>query len=141
MLDTRRMLLSGALTAASLAAMGGAVAGASGGSAKIAAHPHRVMVGATTSLKGKGFPADTMVRLQECGAIFWLAPANPCLEDPVSVMTDSKGKFQTAFQVGLCPEGEATKKPTQRVCYVGEFVAGEDTGSLVGAARLVVTYP
>ena len=139
--DTRRILLSAALTATSLAVLGGGVAQASNGSAKITARPHNAMVDTTASLKGKGFPANTMLHLRECGTTFWLAPVNPCLEGDVSVMTDRKGKFQTSFQVGLCPEGASTRKPTQRVCYVGEILTGEDTGSLVGAARLVVTYP
>lgn len=108
---------------------------------KIAAHPHRVMVGTDTTLKGRGFAAHTEIQLRECGSTFWLAPAEPCTAEAVTVTTDAKGRFQTSFQVGLCPEGEATKKPTQRVCYVGEFVPEEDSGSLVGAARLIVTYP
>ncbi len=141
MLDSRRILLAAALTAMSLAVMGGAVAQASSGTLKITAHPHKVMVGTTTGLKGKGFPANTTLELRECGATFWMAPADPCLGEGVSVTTNGKGKFQTSFPVGLCPEGEATNKPTQRICYVGELVAGEDTASLAAAARLVVTYP
>jgi hypothetical protein len=31
--------------------------------------------------------------------------------------------------------------PTERTCYIGELVTGEDTGSLVGAAKITVTYP
>ena len=52
-----------------------------------------------------------------------------------------KGRFETTFDVGLCPEGEPHGKLTQRVCYVGELRLGEDTGELVGAAKLIVTYP
>jgi hypothetical protein len=142
MLGSKQLLASAALVALVLTAGLSGSAQASATSPKINARPHSVMVNATTSLKGKGFPANTTIQLRECGRTFWLAPAYPCLEDNgVSVTTDAKGRFQTSFQVGLCPEGEATKKPTQRVCYVGELVTGEDTGSLVGPARLVVTYP
>jgi hypothetical protein len=109
---------------------------------KIRAKPHRLMINTDTTLKGKGFPANTTIQLRECGRTSWLAPENPCVEgDETSVVTDAKGRFQTSFHVGLCPEGEPTKRPTQRVCYVGELVTGEDTGSLVGAARLIVSYP
>ena len=108
---------------------------------KVAARPRKAMVGAAAAVKGKGFPADTDVQLRECGRTFWLAPADPCTEEVVTVRTDAKGRFQTTFEVGLCPEGEATKKPTQRVCHLGVLADGEDTGSLLGAARLIVTYP
>jgi hypothetical protein len=142
MLDAKKVFLPAALAASALAVAPGGTAQASAGSPKIKARPHSVMVNATTSLKGKGFPANTTIQLRECGRTFWLSPAYPCLEDNgVSATTDAKGRFQTSFQVGLCPEGEATRRPTQRVCYVGELVTGEDTGSLVGAARIVVTYP
>jgi hypothetical protein len=110
-------------------------------SPKITARPHRLMVDTETTLKGRGFPANSTIDLRECGRTFWLDPEDPCLEGGKSVTTDAKGKFTTPFSVGLCPEGEPTKKPTQRVCWVGELVNGEDTGQLVGAARLIVSYP
>jgi hypothetical protein len=142
MLGSKKVLLSTVLAAAALTAALGGSAQASAKNPKLHARPHSVMVNTTTNLKGSGFPANTTIQLRECGHTFWLAPSYPCLEDNgVSVTTDAKGRFQTAFEVGLCPEGEATKKPTQRVCYVGELVTEEDTGSLVGAARLIVTYP
>lgn len=108
---------------------------------KVTAHPHQVMVDTATSVAGRGFPADTQIELRECGRTFWMAPADPCLESGVTVTTDAKGRFRTTFRVGLCPEGDATKKPTQRVCWLGAISNGEDTGSLIGAARLIVTYP
>jgi hypothetical protein len=142
MLGSKKVLVSIVLAAAALTAALGGSALASATSPKIHARPHSVMVNTTTNLKGSGFPANTTIQLRECGNTFWLAPSYPCLEDNgVSVTTDAKGRFQTAFKVELCPEGEATKKPTRRVCYVGELVTEEDSGSLVGAARLIVTYP
>jgi hypothetical protein len=129
-----------AATVGVIAPLASAQASATGPTIK--ARPHKVMVSATTTLKGKGFPANSTIQLRECGKTFWLAPAEPCLtENATTVSTDAKGRFQTSFTVGLCPEGEPTKKPTQRVCYVGELITGEDTGSLLGAARLIVTYP
>ncbi len=108
----------------------------------IKASPRSVMVNTSTTLTGRGFPADSTIRLAECGRTFWMAPANPCLEgNAKSVHTDAKGRFQTSFEVGLCPEGEPTKQPTQRVCWIGELMTGEDTASLSGAAKLLVSYP
>jgi hypothetical protein len=142
MLSSRKVLLSAVLAGSALAVTLSGSAQAVAKSPKINARPHSVMVNATTALKGGGFPSHTIIQLRECGRTFWMAPSYPCLEENgVSVMTDAKGRFQTGFKVGLCPEGEATTKPTQRVCYIGELVTGEDTGSLLGAARIVVTYP
>ena len=135
----KMLIASGLATAVSLVP---ATALASAAPApKVAARPHKVMVGQETTLKGKGFPANTEVTLRECGRTFWLVPADPCTEEAKTVTTDAKGRFLTSFTVGLCPEGEPTSKPTQRVCYIGELVSGEDTGSLLGAGRLIVTYP
>jgi hypothetical protein len=140
-LHAKKVLLAAVLSTSLFAATSAELAQASAVSPKIKARPHSVMVTLPTTLKGKGFPANTLLQLRECGRTFWLAPADPCLENGISVMTDAKGKFQASFEVGLCPEGEPTKKPTQRVCYIGELMTGEDTGSLVGAARIVVTFP
>jgi hypothetical protein len=119
-----------------------ATAQAATSSPKIKANPRSVMVNTETTLTGKGFPANTTITLEECGRTFWLAPEDPCLdEDAKTVKTNAKGNFQTPFRVGVCPEGKRTKKPTQEVCYVGELVTGEDTGSLVGPAKLIVTWP
>lgn len=144
MFDSTALRRSLAAIIALVAALAAAAPAPAMGAAapKIMAKPHKLMVNTTTTLKGRGFPANTTIQLRECGRTFWLAPDYPCLEsNATSVLTDAKGRFQTTFQVGLCPEGEATKRPTQRVCYVGELVAGEDTGELVGAARLLVSYP
>jgi hypothetical protein len=99
------------------------------------------MVNATTTLKGAGFPANSVVELAECGRTFWLAPSYPCLEHEQAVTTDRHGRFRATFTAGLCPEGEPGKMPTERTCYIGELVSGEDTGSLVGAAKITVSYP
>ena len=112
------------------------------GSAKIKANPHNLMVNTTTVLKGKRFPANTTIQILECGKTSWFAPSMPCLEDNATeVTTDAKGRFETTFKAGVCPEGERVKQRTEVVCYVGEVVFGEDIGSLVGAERLKVSYP
>jgi hypothetical protein len=137
--------LERALVLPAMATLALAIPPATAGAAaapKVKAKPHNVMVGAETTLTGRHFPAEATITLGECGRTFWMAPSDPCLpEHDVTVKTDSKGRFQTPFTVGLCPEGEATKRPTQRICFVGELVTGEDTGELVGAAKLVVTFP
>jgi hypothetical protein len=138
--STRHGLLLGAVLATLLAAAPAYAMGE--GSPKVKAMPHKLMVNTTTMLKGKHFPANTAIQLLECGKIFWMAPSFPCLsENEKEVTTDAKGRFETSFEVGLCPEGEPTMKPTQRICWVGEAVFGEDTGNLVGAAKLKVSYP
>ena len=108
----------------------------------VMARPHNTGVGMQIALKGRRFPANAEVQIAECGKTFWLSPSDPCLaENAKTVTTDMKGRFETTFDVGLCPEGEPHGKLTQRVCYVGELRFGEDTGELVGAAKLIVTYP
>lgn len=129
-------VVAAALTAAAPAYAAGE------GSPKVKAKPHRVMVNTTITLKGKHFAPNTTIQLLECGKTFWLAPSSPCLEDNAKeVTTDAKGRFETTFKAGVCPEAEHTKHPTEVVCYVGEAVFGEDTGELVGAATLKVSYP
>jgi hypothetical protein len=125
---------------AALAAAGPAYA--MGGSPKIKATPKRAMVNTTVTLTGRHFPANKTIQLLECGKTFWLDPSTPCLEENAKeVTTDAKGRFETTFKAGVCPEGERTRHPTEVVCYVGEVVFGEDTGELVGAAKLLVSYP
>ncbi len=143
MLERRKTLAyaAGAL-AASLAIAPLAVAQASSGSEKITANPKSVMINTDTTLKGKGFPAHTMIQLEECGATFWLAPKDPCdTENTQTVETNAKGRFTTSFKMQLCPEGAPGKKPTSEICYVGVPSFGEDTGMLEPAAKVTVTFP
>lgn len=143
MFASRKAIGCAALAAAALvtAAVAQAPAQAEATQPKISARPSTLMVNATTTLKGSGFPANTVIQLRECGRTFWLAPAYPCTANEASVTTDRSGRFRTTFKVGLCPEGEPGKMPSERICYVGELLTGEDTGSLVGAAMITVTYP
>lgn len=138
MLDLRKPAAALAVAAVALSP---AAASASRGP-HIKVKPNRVMVNTSTTLRGTGFPPNTTIQLAECGRTSWLAPSYPCLEDnSVSVSTDAKGRFETTFKAGVCPEGERTKNPTEVLCYVGEPKWVEDTGSLVGAAKLLVSYP
>ena len=137
---SRGTLLSCAVGAALVAAAPAYAMGEGG--PKIKATPHKLMINTETTLRGKHFPANTTIRLLECGKRSWLAPSNPCLEgNAKEVTTDARGRFETSFTAGLCPEGEQVKMRTERLCYVGEVLFGEDTGELVGAAKLKVSYP
>ncbi|HXB16329.1 MAG TPA: hypothetical protein VNV44_11375 [Solirubrobacteraceae bacterium] len=137
----RNLLVLLAASAAGLLAIAPASAQAMA-SGKVMANPRDVMVNTTTTLKGKGFPANTTIKLRECGKKSWLDPAYPCLEENgKSVVTNAKGRFETTFEVRYCPEAERAKRPTTVVCYIGSLETGEDTGELAGAARLLVSYP
>jgi hypothetical protein len=108
----------------------------------ITATPSSVMVNGKTKLVGRHFAPNTVLALRECGRTFWLAPAYPCnTANAVSVKTNARGAFALAFKVELCPEGAKGEHPTERICYIGALETGEDTGTLVGAARISVTYP
>lgn len=108
----------------------------------IKARPDNLMVGTSTTLKGRGFPANSTVQLRECGRTFWLDPQDPCnTANGLSVQTDAKGRFKVRIRAELCPEGEAGAIVTERACYVGEPEVGEDTEALVGAVKITVTYP
>ncbi|MGO9320263.1 MAG: hypothetical protein ACLQBY_05620 [Solirubrobacteraceae bacterium] len=141
MFDSRNLVVCAALAASAVAAAPVLPAQAQAKQPKITARPRTVMVDATTTLRGSGFPANTVIELRECGRTFWLAPHYPCIANEEAVATDGRGRFRATFQAGLCPEGEPGKMPTERTCYIGELVTGEDTGSLVGAAKITVTYP
>jgi hypothetical protein len=141
MFDSRKIAACAALAALTAVAAPALPAYAQAKRPKITARPHSLMVNRDATLKGSGFPASTAIQLRECGRTFWLAPSSPCTANEQTVTTDRRGRFRTTFQVGLCPEGEAGKMPTERTCYIGELVTGEDAGSLVGAAKITVTYP
>jgi hypothetical protein len=143
MFGSRRSRGTFVLCAAAAALTVGAPAYAAGeGSPTVKAKPHKAMVNTTVTLRGRHFAPDTKVRILECGKTFWLAPSNPCLEENATeVTTDAKGRFETPFKAGVCPESERIKMRTEVKCYVGVVKFGEDTGELVGAGKLDVSYP
>jgi hypothetical protein len=146
MTEYRRSLLRAAATlGVAGAALGfGAVAGYAGSAPHIAVHPRSVMVTKTVVLTGRGFPANTLLRLQECGARSWIVPQEPCdTTNEITVMTGPRGRFTTDFEAQLCPRLIPPKPPvTEETCFLGEpELTGEDTAGLLGAAKMIVTYP
>jgi hypothetical protein len=110
----------------------------------IVARPDSVMVNGTTMLTGTGFPADSLVHLQECGSAMWIVPEDPCdTTNEITVMSGPSGRFSTPFKVQLCPRKLPPKPPvTREKCYIGEpQPSGIDTIRLLGAAKIIVTYP
>ncbi len=108
----------------------------------ITAKPHNVMVDHTVSLVGVGFPVRSKLTLEECSETIWPVPQNPCLTDnSIRVRTDSTGGFKATMKAEICP---AVSPPTgtERTCYIGEpLPSGVDTITLVGAARITVSWP
>ncbi len=145
MLDSSKLFrLAFACAACAVAVV--AVPAAQGASGpKIKAMPKNVMVNSSTTLTGKGFPADTIIVLRECASTIWIVPQDPCLtSNEEEVKTNAAGRFTTSFTVGLCPQSAPPpKKPvTERKCFIGEPKPfGEDQVELVGAAKVIVTYP
>ena len=112
---------------------------------RIVAKPNNVMVNTKIDLVGTGFPARTRLSIKECGSTGWVVVAqHPCdTDNTISVLTDAHGRFARKFHVELCPRTKTTTGPvTQETCYIGNpQPRGVDTMSLVGAARITVTYP
>ncbi len=108
----------------------------------ILAKPNNVMVNSKVALTGTGFPANTKLTVQECRATKWVVPQHPCdTNNTISVHTDGHGRFTSRFKVELCG-GKRGPGPTSQTCYIGNpRPRGVDTVALVGAARVVVTYP
>ena len=100
------------------------------------------MVNNPVNLKGTGFPPSATFTLWECSSKDWVVPASPCLtSNRVHVHTNAQGAFRATMTAQICP---AVTPPveTRRTCYVGEPVpSGIDTVTLVGAARIVVSWP
>jgi Neocarzinostatin family len=144
MLDSRSVSVHVVLAlAVILAAVPVSAASAAAKQPSLRVHPRSAMVNTDVMVKGSGFAANADVTLAECGATFWIAPAEPCnTENEMTVQTNAKGRFSTSFEVQLCPEpGAPASDPTKRVCYIGVPAFGEDTGMLEPAAKVKVTYP
>jgi hypothetical protein len=139
----RRLFGVGAcVLAASLAASSGLIAQAASATPRITVRPANVMVGSPTTVTGSGFPARAQVPLRECGVRFWIDPEEPCnTANAITVETNGFGHFKTTFHVELCPDAAIGKVVTERTCYIGRVLFGEDTGELQPAARIIVTYP
>jgi hypothetical protein len=112
---------------------------------RIVAKPNNVMVNTKVTLTGAGFAARTKLAIEECSTRGWVVVAqHPCVSDnKISVVTDAHGRFTHKFKVELCPRSTTGSGPaTEETCYIGSpHPQGVDTISLVGAARVTVTYP
>ena len=118
-------------------------AGASSPTApQIVVKPNNAMINTKVALTGTGFPAGTKLTIKECSAKSWIVPQKRCVaNNSVSVRTDRRGRFTSRLEVELCG-GKRGSEPTSQICYIGEpQPRGVDTITLVGAARVVVTYP
>jgi len=112
---------------------------------RIIVKPNNVMVNTVVDLTGSGFGAKAKLSIQECSSRGWVVVAqHPCVSDNrISVVTDAHGRFARKFRVRLCPRTAANSGPvTKETCYIGSpHPEGIDTISLIGAARVTVTYP
>ena len=128
---------------------GGVMAGAAGAVSPtpphIVATPNNVMVNTTVRLVGTGFPAHATLVIEECGSTTWVVGTQaPCdTSNTISVATNRRGRFTSPFKVELCPRPNPPTPPvTRETCYVGNpQPRGIDTITLVGAAKITVTYP
>ena len=109
----------------------------------ITARPDNVMVNQHTNLVGRGFPRFATLRLAECSKTNWVVPTNPCDKgNSIVVTTDGRGSFVTGFKVEACAGARVSAPGLAVLCYIGvPKPSGIDTERLVGAARIVVTYP
>jgi hypothetical protein len=109
---------------------------------RIVAKPNNLMINTKTLLTGSGFPARTRLTIEECSMTNWVVTANPCdTTNKISVLTDAHGRFTRQFKVELCG-GKRGPEPTSQICYVGDpHPEGIDTIALLGAARVIVSYP
>ena len=97
-----------------------------------------------TNLIGRGFPRFATLRLAECSKTNWVVPAKPCDKDKIRSSSGPMGgaRSLTGFKVEACGGARASTKGLAQVCYIGvPKPSGVDTVRLVGAARIVVTFP
>jgi hypothetical protein len=135
-------LPAASLATASLAlTLAGGSAGASTTSPRIVLKPSSQMVNQKVGVEGFGFPAHQTLKIEECAKTVWIVPQKaPCVPgNGVTVITDTHGVFKAAMTAKLCG---GKRVFTSETCYVGwPQPRGVDTVQLIGAAKLVVTYP
>ena len=140
-----RIVLVLTLAVLAAGAMPGRAGAVSATPPHIVAKPNNVMVNTKITLTGTGFPARTKLAIKECSSTGWVVVAQrPCdTANAISVVTDRHGRFVHAFKVQLCPRLKIGPGPvTRETCYIGNpQPRGVDTITLVGAARVIVTYP
>jgi len=140
-----RIVLVSTLAVLGAGAVPGRVGAVAATPPHIVAKPNNVMVNTTISLTGTGFPARTRLAIKECSNTNWVVVAQrPCdTANAISVATDVHGRFAHSFKVQLCPRTKVGPGPvTRETCYIGNpQPRGVDTITLVGAAKVIVTYP
>jgi hypothetical protein len=144
MLRSRIIIVSLALTIAVLTAgiLSSQAGAVSATPPHIVAKPNNLMVNTKTTLTGTGYPAKTTLTIEECSITNWVVTANPCVKtNKISVLTDRHGHFVRQFRVTVC-NGKHGPIITSVTCYIGDpHPEGVDTISLLGAAKVTVTYP
>ena len=130
--------------AVGLLGIGGAAA-ASATPPRIVAKPDNAIVNTKIMLTGSGFAARVKLTIRECTSTGWVVIAeNPCnVDNAISVVTDAHGRFTHRFKLEICPHSVPKTGPaTRRTCYIGSpRPRGVDTIALIGAAKVIVTYP
>jgi len=145
-ISIRQYLLGGAaaaLLAVPLVAVATPASAVSVTPPTITAVPNNLMVNTFTTLTGKNFAPHKSITLKECSVKNWVVEvANPCdTTNAVTLTTGAKGGFTTRFQAQLCPNGTRVG-PTAVRCFIGvPTPSGVDTIKLVGAVKIIVTYP
>jgi hypothetical protein len=145
-ISIRQYLLGGAaaaLLAVPLVALAAPASAVTATPPTITAVPNNLMVNTFTTLTGKNFAPHKSITLKECSVTNWVVEvANPCdTTNAVTLTTDAKGGFRTGFQAQLCPNGKRVG-PTAVRCFIGvPKPSGVDTIKLVGAVRIIVTFP
>ena len=136
------LLLSLAMAAAGVGVWSVPASAATAAAPHIVAKPTHVMVNQQVALQGRGFAPDVSLTLLECSETHWIAPKNPCLSDnSITVHTTASGAFRARMKAEICPAASSPPQ-TERTCYIGvPHPTGVDTVQLVGAARIVVSWP
>jgi hypothetical protein len=109
----------------------------------IVANPNNLMVNTNTTLTGRHFAPETMIRLVECSRTAWVVVAQkPCdTNNTVTIRTSRTGSFTTPFKAELCPHATRVG-PTAVRCYIGvPKPGGIDTVTLQPFVAITVTYP
>jgi hypothetical protein len=142
MFDSSKLIPPAVALAAIAGLISAPAASATGPHIKVV--PNEVMVNQTVTLTGANFPANTTITLKDCAQKTWIVPQEPCApEDEVTLTTNALGRFKTPFKVGLCPAPPPKEPPvTRRTCFIGApHPFGVDEVELVGAAKVIVTFP
>src|SRR5581483_3702684 len=103
--------------------------------------PTSAMVNTSVVVKGKRFPPDTQLTIEECGRTTWVVTQDECADNGVTVTTNDRGAFKTTIKAALCPQ-DTPPTLTEETCYVGRLMpSGIDTVTLDPSAPLEVSWP